>query len=228
MGDEFDVVPVSWTALRGATEKRRHTYGNGLGRIKTFFPGNVADGVMRTWLRDPSVAMVCLVADEMSRREADLEEIGTPIKWKSAVERLKVADTCERLATRLEPILTERVLPYRYDCGLRFRTDVLPVPDTDYRFTMVGEADLVVYRDSEFQVFDLKATTNESYWRSTAGQLVFYAISLSMSQGLTPVGAAIIQPLCANRWVSVDIGEAAQRDLLSTLFRYVARSSERE
>jgi PD-(D/E)XK nuclease superfamily len=76
---------------------------------------------------------------------------------------------------------------------------------------LVGEIDLIIRRpalESEnlglgevstgkvIEVFDLKTTRDDQYWRKTLGQLIFYEIAVWGMTRQWPVLSGLLQPLC--------------------------------
>ena len=198
---------ISWTALRASEES-----GKKRSREKAFFDGNVCDSAMRRYLRCQSRSLV-----EITREQFSLMEEDAKIKWRNAYERDKHLKTCEDAATKLEPMLKRYVIGRNFAVGQRFSVDV----EIDGTLTtLVGEIDLyVVNEDSSITLYDLKITTNNRYWRKTMAQLVMYALAMELS-GYIVSGAYLLQPLCAKKFLQVDLGAQARNELVSSLGRF--------
>jgi hypothetical protein len=181
--------------------------------IQAFYRGNVADKMMRTWLQDPVTGgMVGLVGDAMEVCEQAHQQEGRSVRWRSAAQRGAVREECVQLAGRLEPLLTELVLPHRWRCPYRFEVSV----DIETRpVLLVGEIDLFVQTQTGYCIYDLKMTSNANYWRSTVGQLVFYDIAMSVKHGTRAEKLALIQPMCETPVEWFRIGDQEHREMWS-------------
>jgi hypothetical protein len=171
--------------------------------IRVFFPGTVVDRVMREYLdnvdRRPG-EMAARVQEVMDREEVAARENGDGIvKWKSQQDRKEVYDKCIKCVTILEPILDRIVLPHEYEPAKRFRVP-LTIPGLDGSpqvITLNGEMDLLMrVRNKDWAVLDLKMTADDSYWRKTIMQLVFYDLAVRLAFGEYSTFLALIQPLC--------------------------------
>jgi hypothetical protein len=196
---------VSWSSLQRFELCRQKDY---LYRIRTetpfqdsrnFLAGTVTDRIMRDWLDAPDVTMHSMVDEYFDRSVAEAEESGT-IRWRDKNDRKKVKTVCEDAANQLEPILRARVLPYDYEPAKRFYTPVkIRKPDGEVQEIILrGEFDLLIRDPAEnrLQVWDLKTTANNDYWKKTLGQLVFYDLAVIAMFGEPPIRTGLIQPLC--------------------------------
>lgn len=199
---------------------------------RNFFHGTVADRIMRAWLDDPQPgAMPGMVADYMDKCEKEGQESGDGIvKWRHRTDREDVQNFCVELVTRLEPILYELVVPFDYEPAKRFKVPInLPgIDDIPVEVTLTGEFDLLV-RDKTpaFNVWDLKATADNSYWKKTLGQLVFYDLAVWCMMGESPAKAGLIQPMCDQRVVDFTFTNDDRRAMLARIIAML-RSMQRQ
>lgn len=220
-------VTISWTQLRSRYERRgrkQSAAGISPSMVKAFYAGNVADRMMRAWLRDPSRTNTTTLVDEAMESAAIAHQHeGRPVRWQSAAEQQRVRERCLLLANRLIPILTELVLPHSWQAPLSFRAPVtIPVGGADTEITLVGELDLLMTtRQGDHYIYDLKMTENNTYWRSTCGQLVFYDIAMSLILGKSSKATGLIQPLCSPPILEFSIGTQERREMWSHIIKIV-------
>jgi len=203
-------IRISWSALRTHEECKQRGHLQRTGRkasledMRNFFPGTVTDRVVRDWLlEDPYSSqgrMPSMVEEIMDREEALIEEGRGSIKWKSLSDREDVKRDCIEAVTKVEPILEELVLPYQYIPDYRFKVPMdLPHPDGGFGQVLLnGAMDIIVFNEEtgKHQVWDLKHTRNNDYWRKTKGQITFYDLIVkSLFDSPTDV-SGLIQPLC--------------------------------
>ncbi len=190
---------------------------------RVFFAGNVADRCMRQWLGSSDAPergwMSAQVDRIMDETEQGTQEKGDGvIRWKPD-ERVKVRAKCQHAVTQLEVDLITLLhlhepLSHDWDPAPRFEVPlVIPRPDgSRVKILLHGEVDLLVRRrlyPGEVQVngtdengmvvevWDLKTTADDQYWRKTLGQLVFYEVAVwAMKKGRWPVRSGLLQPLC--------------------------------
>lgn len=191
--------------------------------LRSYYHGMVVDRVMRTWLDDPRPgAMPGMVAEAIQTGIDDARNSGDGIvRWRNATDREDMEGFCTELVTRLEPILAALVLPYPFLAGHRFSVDVsMTHPDgTPTPVTLVGEMDLLVHRPDGWVVWDLKGTRDDQYWRKVLGQLVFYDLAVLAERGTRTVLAGLIQPMCTEPVLALEISEGQRRDLWGRLHR---------
>lgn len=180
---------------------------------RIFFRGTVVDRVMR-WRLESSDATPGSMPDmveeimsaELQKLKDDEEGI---VKWRNANDRRESIDWCKELVVRLEPLLQKHVLPYEYETAKRFKVPV-QIPYLDGRPTWInlaGELDLLVRDDQgNWHVWDLKGTSDSSYWRKVLGQLIFYAIYVELGFGTYPTLNGFLQPMCDEQVMRFEFG----------------------
>lgn len=235
-----DVIPkqlyLSWSQLRHHSECKQKSYLMRTGQkdpatnIRVFFPGTVVDRVMRDYLMlgEPAAGfMASRVKDKMDEEEQNCKDTGDGIaKWKSRADRIEVAEFCVELVKRLEPILADLVLPHQYEPSKRFKVPVsIPYLDgTRTSVMLVGEYDILLKYASPhdlsprpWEIWDLKATKNDQYWRSTIGQLIFYDLCnyLMFRQYTARVG--LIQPMCKQQTVAIEITDQQRVEMMQRI-----------
>lgn len=200
-------ISISWSRLQTHEMCRQQAYlisahkKNPAADVRGYFHGRVVDRVMRTWLDDPVPgAMPGMVADFMVSCEKESREEGDGVvRWKHRNDRAEVEVFCVELVRRLEPLLTELVLPHEYEPARRFKVPVW-IPWLDGTLTeiyLVGETDILVRDDqARWAIWDLKGTKDDSYWRKTMAQLLFYDIALEAEMGQGAHTLGLIQPMC--------------------------------
>jgi hypothetical protein len=195
--------------------------------IRGYFHGTVVDRVMRNWLDhpDPQPGVMVGMVDDMiinSQKEA-LESGDGVVRWKSRNDRAEMTEFCKELVVRLEPILYDLVLPYDYEPAKRFKTPIM-IPHLDGSPTLiylVGEMDLLVRDEKErWAIWDLKGTKNDSYWRQTVAQLVYYDLATHSMFGEYSSKAGLIQPMCEKRVMEIDINDQARADLMARIVSF--------
>ncbi len=219
---------VSWSALRTHEEckKKSHLIREGK-RAKVingrnFFAGTCVDSIMREWLANPlSGPMTDLVGTMFDTQETREREGGNVIRWRSASDRDDIRNFCATLCQRLEPILTEHVLPYEYENGKWFKVPTnVTGPDGTFReIVLTGEMDLIVNNRGPV-IWDLKGTADDTYWRKVVGQLPFYDLAVWISSGTKTRHVGLIQPMCAEQLLAWEVTDDQRRDLLARITRY--------
>lgn len=172
--------------------------------IRQFFKGTVVDRCMGDWL-DLEVQergwMAAHVDEILDREETAARETGDGIvRWRSPADKAGLRVWCRDLVTRLEPVLLEHVVPYKYENHVRFKVPMtIPGPGGEMRkIVLAGEMDLLTWAEQQVprSVDDLKATEDTSYWRKTTGQLMFYEIAVWGMTGHWPQVSRLFQPMC--------------------------------
>lgn len=197
---------VSWSSLQRWELCRQKDYlvrqgfASQFKDVRNFLAGNIVDRIQRDWLANPQPGAMPLWVDEyMERCIAESEERGT-IKWRHSSDKTEIKDFCVEVTTALEPILTARVLPYKYDQAFRFFTPVkIRRPDGEIvEIVLRGEFDLLVQdpKDDRYIVWDLKTTKDNDYWKKSLGQLIFYDLVIISMTGQPPKKSGFIQPAC--------------------------------
>ncbi len=208
-----ETLKLSWSRIRLHSECPQKGHLTSLGRRspvsdhRTFFPGTVTDRCMRQWLslevqeRGWMAAQVDRIMDE---EEAATKGNGDGVvRWKTLQDRAQVREFCKSAVHQLESdLLTQLHLleppHYDWDPAPRFEVPItIPHPSGHKEQIMLrGEIDLLIQTPAGIEVWDLKTTKDNSYWRKTIGQLVFYEIAVwGMGKGW-PVRSGLLQPLC--------------------------------
>lgn len=183
--------------------------------VRNFFPGTVTDRCMRQWLSLDQQEMGWMgrhVDEIMSAEEVTAKETGDGVvKWRSAADKAEVRDMCHTavgvLESSLDALLGLSWKPPEQRCDWdpapRFEVPcTIPYGSTKVRIFLVGEIDLVVIRPDGFtapaglEIWDLKTTRDNSYWRKTLGQLMFYEIAMWCKRKQWATRSGLLQPLC--------------------------------
>lgn len=184
--------------------------------IRNFFPGTVADRCMRQWLsletqekgwmgRNVDVIM------SFEEQEAKDTKDGV-VRWRNAADKAEVRDMCHTAVEQLEDDLISLLglgwKPPEQQCSWdpapRFEVPcTIPYGSGKVRILLVGEIDLVVMRPAGWtsipaglEIWDLKTTRDNQYWRKTIGQLVFYEIAMWCKRKEWANRSGLLQPLC--------------------------------
>jgi hypothetical protein len=184
---------------------------------------------MRKWLdsADPQPGQMVQYVDEFLTYFAD-EDPQYVIRWRGdpRTDRKKVRDFCVELIADLEPILLKAVVPFRYQPSARFKVPI-NIPDLNgvpRQINLIGEVDIAVLDDSDqFSLWDLKATSNDSYVRGgILGQLTFYSLAWGQHVGQRdqPKSAYFLVPAAKQKIVPVDVGVEERRVMLSRIVGY--------
>lgn len=222
---------VSWSSIRTFEECRQKSFLIRDGKrakvsnIRNFWPGTIVDQVMRVWLDFPSSSvrpsMVDLVVEAMDRSQAEEKEKGNIVRFRNAEDRADVQKFCTELVTRLEPILVRHVLPFPHECGKWFKIP-LSIPDQNGQareILLTGEMDLIVDNAGPV-IWDLKGTADNQYWRKVVAQLTFYDLAVWISTGVKTRHVGLIQPMCDERVLAMQVTDADRSDLMQRIQRY--------
>lgn len=222
---------VSWSSIRTHEECHQKSWLLRSGKrakvnnIRNFFHGMVVDKIMRDWLDNPlhtAGDMQRLVGQVMDEQEAVERSTGNIVRWRNAADRDEVRAFCVELVSKLEPILREHVLPYRYEHGKWFKIP-LQIPNRITRdmreILLTGEMDLLVHNDGPV-VWDLKGTADDSYWRKVLGQLTFYDLAIFASTGEKTRFTGLIQPMCKEPVLAFEVTDQARREMMARIVRY--------
>lgn len=225
---------VSWSSLRRWEECHQHQLrtiqgkaSSGNGRI--FLPGTLADLCMRRWLESDSPQPGGMheyldglfITHTGPDAEYQIKWIGDP-----RADGRRVKQSVSEMLTVLEPMLTQRVLPYRYQPEVKFRQDIgIPGlhPGQTRVVTMIGGMDILVQDDNDdYEVMDLKATHDDGYAKKVLGQLIFYSVAVAFMFDLPtqPKRASFLMPGCREKYVGVNITEADRRTMYSRIVRF--------
>lgn len=233
-GSEGLELGLSWSRLREHMECKKHAALKNQGKatphadIRVFFPGTIVDRCMRRWLEqdDPKPGqMVAMCAEVLETEERVARETSDGIvKWRHSHDKEEVLANCSECLTRLEPILYQYVIPFQYEPALRFRVPItIPYLDgTPQRIWLVGEMDLFTRYEPRRpkSVLDLKMTADDSYWRKTTGQLLFYDLAVRILEGAYPEDCWLVQPMCKERLLPFVFSEENRRELWTQIARY--------
>lgn len=207
---------------------------------RVFLPGTLADRAMRKFLEQDDghqPGQMAAFVDELWDEHA-VNSTEYKIKWRGdpRVDQEKVRSFAKMVVTKLEPFLFEKVLPHEWQPELRFRTP-LRIPDlygVKHEVILTGGIDIAVVElpDREWAwLYDLKATENEGYIRSTMGQLIFYGLAWSFMRDHPPekIGAAYLAPALPVAYHPLEVTMDDRREMLSRIVRYCqAQWSARE
>lgn len=198
-----------------------------LRNIRSWFHGTVCDTAMRRWLdmEEPVpgwlAANIDAIFDECLK---STRETGDGIvRWKSPTDRDETREFCRELAGRLEPLLARYVLPFTWWPAQRFTTPVTVQgrePGTVRHVLLVGEMDLLLQDGKgRWIILDLKATRDNHYYRKVLGQLAFYSLALQSWKGSLPYLTGLIQPMCDQQMLPVQVTEQARREMMGRIER---------
>ncbi len=221
-------LSLSWSGLRTFEECHNRSRLIRAGKrsksenIRGYFHGTVVDRVAREWLDDPDLpagAMAKMVPEILEREERAAKEKGDGVgRWKHADAEEEVTEFCVELVTRLEPLLHQYVTPYDFEPARRFKTPIT-IPGlygSPVVIYLVGETDYLVKPD-KFEVFDLKGTADESYWRKTMGQMVFYDLDVEAEFGEPCSRVGLIQPMCKEQVKLWTITDQQRREMVQRI-----------
>jgi len=168
-----------------------------------------------------------MVEDILNESERKALETGDGVvRWRSHTDREEMTQFGKELVTKLEPILYKYVLPFDYQPHRRFKTSVtLPYLDgTPTLVNLVGESDLLVHGHPTLGVdawciYDLKGTKNNSYWRSTYGQLVFYDVAHGAEFKVPTERVGFFQPMCDQQVLEFSVTDHERTELMTRVLR---------
>ncbi len=230
-----DRLRISWSQLQAfelcaqKAKLLRQRRRSSVADVRSFFHGQVADRVMRSWLSEPDPqpgAMPDMVEPMIERCLAERAEEGEGVvRWRSGTDRSEMAGYCRELLRRLEPYLVRDVLPFNYEPEHRFRVP-LRIPYLDgspAEVELIGGIDVLVQHparavgyDPTWAVYDLKATDNPDYIRKTLGQGIFYDIAVLAAFGRSPIEVGFWQPMVVEQpYVSAQVSDNDRRSMLA-------------
>ncbi len=222
-------LSLSWSALRVHEECRmkarliREGKRNRAKDLRSYYHGMVVDSIMQAWLADPTRRpgqMRDMVDDQIDKGIDDARASGDGIvRWRNAEDRDHVRQFCVDLVDRLEPILTQLVLPHPFHAPFRFKVPVTLADDQRRTVNLVGEMDILVRTPTGWVVWDLKGTADDQYWRRVVGQLVFYDLAVLALHGERTRACGLIQPMCPEQVLPFVVTEDMRRDLWSRITR---------
>jgi hypothetical protein len=197
-----------------------------MGRV--FLPGTICDLAQRRWLSEPSpqpgrmVEMVDEIFNEtVLKAESKIFWRGNPKEDQEEVRKY-----CRGMVQRLEPWLTEHVLPFDYDVEVKFRAHLeVPYICEGMRapVTLGGGIDVVVRDDrGKFGIYDLKITESWDYVRTTLAQLTFYDLAWGIIHGDFESSSrwGLITPGLEERFVPASVGHDDRKTLMARIVKY--------
>lgn len=225
-------LTISWSQLKNHTECRRKSHLLRTGKrssvtdIRQFFHGTVCDRLMREYLEDTDNQYPGFMAEAaeriMDREEQEARESGDGIvKWRNKDDRKEVLAFCQELCNNFEPILEKHVLPRKHQAAVRFRAPIR-IPGLDGKpavVRLIGEIDILTW-DLDYQnieVYDLKATKNDQYWRSVIGQTVFYDLAMFATHGTWTQRVGLFQPMCKKKVIDYTVTDQMRRELMQRI-----------
>lgn len=218
-------IKISWSMLRNHETCKQKSYLLRSGKrastqnLRGYYHGMVVDSAMRQWLNNPDRS-----AGEMEARIDALIDEGIQeaidkgdgvVRWKTPTDRDEVRVFCVDLVRRLEPILYELILPHTFNNGYRFKANLQA---GDVAIILTGEMDLRVRNDG-WEVWDLKGTRDNSYFRKVLGQLVFYDIANWCETGQKTTRTGLIQPMCDEPVMPFIVSDDDRRNMVGRILR---------
>lgn len=231
MTEDEQVIYISWSKLRAWLHCKQHAFlmnkvKSPAKDVRVFFKGTVTDRILRDWLLEESPqsgAMVDRVEQYIEEGEQEHKNQGTGVvRWKYATDKADTIDWCKELLTKVEPIMYQLVVPYSSFPDYRFKAPVT-VPNLQGIPTPVylqGAMDILTLDDKGYAIYDLKATSNPTYWKKTIMQLVFYDLGLQAHKNSIPYRTALIQPMCDEQVLNLSVTDEHRTQLLSAITSY--------
>lgn len=231
---EEKLLSVSWSKIKTYEhcKQKAHLQSKGFknpsANVRVFFRGTVTDRVLREWIQDPNRElgqMSSMVDEYIELCEQEHKTKGTGIvRWKSPTDKTESSEWCKELLTTLEPIMQEMVLPYvphvSADKYYKARVTIPGLDGEPRDIQMVGILDILIDSPDFLAIYDLKATEDESYWKKTIMQLVFYHIIIQSATGRTPNATALIQPKCVEQVKFLEITQQHELNLMEKVISY--------
>lgn len=231
---EEKLLSVSWSKLKTWEHCKQKAwlqsggYKSPTANTRVFFRGTVTDRILRTWLQDENRLtgqMPGMVEEYIELCEQEHKDQGTGIvRWKSPTDKQESVEWCKDLLTRIEPIVEDLIIPYmpdvKADQHLRATVSIPGLDGEPRDISMIGILDILIDSPEFLAVYDLKATADESYWKKTIMQLVFYSIIIEASGHRSPDATALIQPMCKEQIKYIQITPAHQASLMQKVVSY--------
>lgn len=161
-----------------------------------------------------------MVDDIMEKEEDAIAEGRGSLQWKSIEDRDNVRRECIEAVKLIEHPLLQLVVPYDYEADFRFQIPMdLPHPHGGYGQVVLNGAMDIIVRDryGQYQVWDVKHTKNNDYWRKTEGQLTFYDLVVKEMFGVGTTVSGLLQPLCKDPVKGFEITEDKRSQLLQRI-----------
>lgn len=221
---------VSWSALKRwkncSYSQKLHSEGKRAKAkdARVFLKGNLCDVSMRRWLENEDFS----VPIEHYLKEVWIDTTGPnaekPIKWKGPDDQERVVTEAREALTKLEVVLRENVLPYRYEPEYRFTTLIgIPAPngETVYIELFVAIDVAVMYPDESVGVWDLKLSKDRGYINSSIGQLTLYDLGIRNHLGIKPSRHGFFTPMLTKTpIIELGITDDNRRELISDITNY--------
>lgn len=228
------LLEVSWSKLKTFEHCKQKAWlqGNGFRSPSTntrvFFKGTVTDRILRDWIQDPGRQlgqMPEMVDEYVALCEQEQKDNGSGVvRWKHAMDKQESSDWCREALENLEPIIVEHVLPYYpnvlADKHLNAIVSIPGLAGESRDIKLRGILDILIDAPDFIGVYDLKATENESYWKQTIMQLVFYHLILKHGYDKVPDTTALIQPMCREKIKYISINEQHELNLMQKVISY--------
>lgn len=228
-------LTISWSSLLSYT-KCKQRYGlqqqgkrSKTSNIRGFFHGVVVDRLAREYVEDQSNQypgfMEDSVPEVMDREEKLARESGDGIvRWKSKDDKAELTEMCREACRNAEPLLDKLILSRDVSqADHRFKTPIR-IPYLDGTLTtirLIGAMDFLSWNldNTGYEVYDLKITRNDQYWRTTIGQTVFYDLAVYSEKGKFTDRVGLIQPLCKKQVVDFVIDDKMRREMMQSIIR---------
>jgi hypothetical protein len=229
-----DILKVSWSRLKTWEHCKQKAWlqstghRNPSGDVRVFFRGTVTDRILREWLQDDnrdSWSMADRVEEFVSLCQQEQLESGSGIvRWKSGTDKQESIEWCKTLLDNSVPLLNSLVVPYLPDveADKHLKTDII-IPGLDgtpRKIQMIGILDIFIDAPELLAIYDLKATENENYYKTTIAQLVFYHVMVKGKYRRAPSKTALIQPMCQEKIKPLEITEQHELNLMHKIIDY--------
>jgi hypothetical protein len=167
-----------------------------------------------------------MVDDYAERYEQECKDTGQGVaRWKHIDDRAQALEWCKRLLEKLEPIMDELVVPYMpFVEADKHVKAIIRVPDVmgeSREIQLIGIMDIFIDTVPFMAIYDLKATENPNYWKSTIMQLAFYYLIVqSMPGHRKPDKTALIQPMCSQQVLPFEVTRDHTMDIVRHVTNY--------
>jgi hypothetical protein len=188
----------------------------------------VADQVFKQYLNEEANQYLGFMSESAERildeSEVFARESGDGIvRWKHKDDKQEVLEMVQELCDKVEPIINNLIKGKQYQTAFRFNAPIR-IPYLDGKLTTIrlrGEMDLLTWDLDRkiFEVYDLKATRNEQYWRTTIGQTVFYDLSIYALHNVFTNRVGLIQPLCNRTVIDFEIDDSMRVECTQAIIR---------
>lgn len=225
---------VSWSALRTHEECRQRGALNRqrkrapMADTRVFFPGTVTDRLVRDFLLLPNPSenmgwMADHVESIVDREKTQIEDQDQVMLYKDPGDRAQIIKDCTEAVTKIEPGLIEHVLPYEYRPDFRFKAPLrIPHPNGGTEEIVLNGAMDIIVRNPKtgmWDVWDVKHTRDNSYWKKTQGQLGFYDLAVNVMFGAKTATVGLLQPLCDTAVLPVPLDNNTREVMMQRITR---------